>query len=257
MSCPICQEGIHKATAIKECGHEFCFDCIVKWTAVSNVCPLDQCRFTALIKKYENTTVEKPVKHAENREKKWLEMEEEIGSESIHSSLEEDDSEGVDDEEEDDDENQDVYEEDFVVPDGVLIYADGEIIDSRSEYPDLYEKNPYLRGPKNQPDSKITTEDGQVITISWENPYSKSSKKKKDKQENADVVKNAEYYRVNYHPANIMAAEEDEEYEPSSMSVSSDDSEGEGDDSEGEEESSSSSIEERVKGKILYQQKKR
>jgi hypothetical protein len=78
--------------------------------------------------------------------------------------MEEYDSEecSIDSEEEELGSEGDCYEADFVVPDNVVIYASGKIIRDDDD-----EQGPFGKPSKNQPDSIIETQDGQIITISW------------------------------------------------------------------------------------------
>jgi len=53
------------------------------------------------------------------------------------------------------------------LPDHVVEYTNGKIVDYRN----VREANPFGGVvPSGQPDSTITTKDGQVITISWNHP---------------------------------------------------------------------------------------
>ena len=48
--CPICMDTITTAGVIG-CGHEFCFDCIHRWSNTENSCPLCKKRFRAINRK--------------------------------------------------------------------------------------------------------------------------------------------------------------------------------------------------------------
>jgi len=165
--CGICRDDeIVEPTKIVECGHVFCFSCIGKWCNVSNSCPLCQrrflklCRIDRVNKNPRNQTTMTKVKPVDRREESWMQVMEEYDSEecSIHT---EDDHSGSDDDEELGSEG-DRYESDFVVPDDVVIYASGKIVRLADAG-----RNPFGKPPRGQPDSVIVTQDGQKITISW------------------------------------------------------------------------------------------
>ena len=48
----ICLDNPNKIANIDTCKHEFCLDCIVKWSKVSNTCPLCQARFEKIEKTF-------------------------------------------------------------------------------------------------------------------------------------------------------------------------------------------------------------
>ena len=162
--CGICRDAITDATQIKGCGHTFCFACISQWCNVSNSCPLCQRRFLELYRLAPTETGKSAtgqsvkVKATDKREANWMQVMEEYDSEehSIHTSDDEDEenmgSEG------------DRYEPDFVLPDNVVVYEDGKIVDLRNSFDCM---NPFGKAPRGQLNSTITTEDGQVISISW------------------------------------------------------------------------------------------
>lgn len=154
--CGICQDEITEDTKIVECGHIFCFACISKWCNVSNSCPLCQQRFLKLyrISGAEHHHVE-PV---DKREENWMEVMEEYDSEEASIHTEEEDSSDLGSE-------GDRYEPDFVLPDNVVIYESGKIVDMRRESDEFH--RPFGKPPRNQPDSIIETADGQIVTISW------------------------------------------------------------------------------------------
>jgi len=153
--CGICRDEIVEATKIVECGHIFCFSCISKWCNVSNSCPLCQQRFLKL-HRLGGGGHHHQVKAVDRREENWMEVMEQYDSEecSIHTD---------DEEEGEDSEELDQYEPDFVLPDNVILYENGTVVDMRSSD----DPAPFRRPPRGQPDSIIETEDGQIITISW------------------------------------------------------------------------------------------
>lgn len=156
--CGICRSEVSEPTST-DCNHVFCFGCISQWCNVSNSCPLCQQRFLHLYRK-DGKTVVKP---KDDRLDNWMQVQEDYDSEeqSIHTS---------DDEDEDEMGSEgDRYEADFVVPDGVIVYESGTIVDTRLNglRDSLENMNPFGKAPRNQPDSIITTGDGQVITVSW------------------------------------------------------------------------------------------
>src|SRR3990170_6452144 len=94
MTCGICQDDITDHTAISECGHTFCFDCIVKWANTSNTCPICQRRFLQLVRSHASANKKGArgartvnVKHVDHREENALRVMEEFDSEecSIHT----------------------------------------------------------------------------------------------------------------------------------------------------------------------------
>lgn len=187
--CGICQDEYSEKTRIHECGHHFCFDCIVKWANTSNTCPLCQTRFLRLyrcshvVEKTRKSSAseragpdvgkassakkgkEHHVKHVDRREENAMRVLEELdsGEQSIHTDDDEDEmslgSEG------------DYLEEDFIVPDGVIIDEDDNVIDMRasSEGGKCNNRaNPFGRVKRDQPDCIFTTKDGERIIISWD-----------------------------------------------------------------------------------------
>jgi len=199
--CGICQHNINEKTRIAECSHCFCYKCIAQWANVSNTCPLCQGRFFQLYRMGGGKKSQK-IKHVDHREENAMRVMEEFDSEEC-SIVDTEESLGSD---------GDLYESDFVVPDGVVIKDDDTILDMR----ELISNNPFSIVHSRQPDSIIKTAEGKIITISWES---------NEKQQSND-------------------SDDDLEYEV--MSLSDDDDEEE----EEDEEESESSLEENVK--IIY-----
>lgn len=52
ITCSICLEEPHNISNINTCKHQFCFDCISRWSKVANTCPLCQVRFEKIIKTF-------------------------------------------------------------------------------------------------------------------------------------------------------------------------------------------------------------
>lgn len=55
-SCPICLENVKKEDIIipNFCSHEFCFNCLIKWSTKNAYCPLCRTFYMALIDKQSN-----------------------------------------------------------------------------------------------------------------------------------------------------------------------------------------------------------
>jgi len=49
--CAICLDSIRVQGIIDSCKHDFCYDCILKWSSSSNTCPLCKKRFHSVTKK--------------------------------------------------------------------------------------------------------------------------------------------------------------------------------------------------------------
>eukprot|EP01126_Amoeba_proteus_P051309 TRINITY_DN611_c0_g1_i5.p1 TRINITY_DN611_c0_g1~~TRINITY_DN611_c0_g1_i5.p1 ORF type:complete len:159 (-),score=9.90 TRINITY_DN611_c0_g1_i5:263-739(-) len=65
--CAICFEPIEIQGVLSSCSHEFCFDCIEKWSHQSNTCPLCKQRFDSLYKQpYKNSKSKKRTVEASN-----------------------------------------------------------------------------------------------------------------------------------------------------------------------------------------------
>lgn len=155
--CGICHDTIVDCTRIAECGHtDFCYRCIVQWANNSNTCPLCQARFLHLHRVSAGITNVDPV---DKREENAMQVLEQFDSEdqSIADDSNEDDDNGSD---------ADRYEADFVLPDGIIIHEDGSVVDYR---PSMRhdETNPFGKRPRGQPDSIIVLNNGQKITVSW------------------------------------------------------------------------------------------
>eukprot|EP01103_Thecamoeba_quadrilineata_P013430 TRINITY_DN3730_c0_g1_i1.p1 TRINITY_DN3730_c0_g1~~TRINITY_DN3730_c0_g1_i1.p1 ORF type:complete len:247 (-),score=37.40 TRINITY_DN3730_c0_g1_i1:93-833(-) len=58
--CGICLDNISIRGIIDICNHTFCFDCIHKWSDVSNTCPMCKARFKYITKKDVNNPNKKP-----------------------------------------------------------------------------------------------------------------------------------------------------------------------------------------------------
>jgi hypothetical protein len=114
---------------------------------------LCQGRFSTLLRQ----KVAVPVKSVDRRERNWMQVMEEYDSEE--QSVEDDD-----DVEEGD--SADGYEEDFVVPDDVIVYDSGKVVRQKKAPP----VGPFGRPPANQKDCIIKTRDGEIITITWNLP---------------------------------------------------------------------------------------
>lgn len=152
MECAICRGRIVDRTRIGECGHDtFCYRCIVQWANNSNTCPICQQRFVQL---YRDGSV-REVDYVDKREDNAMRVLEQFDSEE--ASIDDESTLGSE---------GDRYEEDFVVPDGVIITEDNRVIDQR---PTMRRRNPYGTAPRNQPDSIITL-NGRRITVSWDPP---------------------------------------------------------------------------------------
>ena len=54
--CTICIEEAVIKCRPDSCAHVFCFDCLVEWSNVTNICPLCKCQYKQVIK-YEGDTV--------------------------------------------------------------------------------------------------------------------------------------------------------------------------------------------------------
>lgn len=52
ITCSICLEEPHYISNIDPCKHQFCFDCITRWSKVANTCPLCQVRFAKITKTF-------------------------------------------------------------------------------------------------------------------------------------------------------------------------------------------------------------
>ncbi len=150
--CGVCRDELEDATQIQECGHTFCFRCIVEWANTSNTCPLCQRRFLKL-RRVASRRLTK-VTHVDHREENALRVLEQFDSEE--QSIE-------DDEEEDWGSEADYYEEDFVVPDGIIIDDRGRVWDHRSQI----NVNPFSRVKHDQEDCTFVTNQGKTIVISW------------------------------------------------------------------------------------------
>lgn len=216
--CGICQDDIVNKTSLNSCSHSFCFTCIARWSQESNSCPLCQARYNEL-RPSEKNKKDVKVKNVDRREKNWMEVMEQYDSEE----------ESIDSEE-DFGSEADCYEEDFAVPDGVVVYEDGTIVDERDE--DDFVPNGYGRSNPKQKDSIITTNDGQTIKISWMHPKTVARDNDVDEyDEDGEFV-----------PRNEEQDEDDEEEEDF-------------DDDEGESsfENSDESNEVETRGRVLYQ----
>lgn len=147
--CGICREPINEYTRIDECSHAFCFRCIVQWANQSNSCPLCQRRFLSLSRGESCVTVA-PV---DRRERNALEVMEQLDSGEQSICSEEASTSG-----------DDYLEEDFVVPDHIVIADDGAILDMRElmEY-----QNPFGKVKKGQKNCTFQNALGEHITIEW------------------------------------------------------------------------------------------
>ena len=152
--CGICQDDVCERTFVEGCNHEFCFACIVQWANTSNTCPLCQKRFYHLMR---DKKVAVKVKQVDNRGENALRVMEEFDSESASLAPEDDDEEEMGSE-------GDYLEEDFVVPDGVIIKDDGSVWDMRQS---MEYHNPFGKVKYGQRNCVFTTEEGREITISW------------------------------------------------------------------------------------------
>jgi hypothetical protein len=153
--CGVCRDELEDATQIQECGHIFCFRCIVEWANTSNTCPLCQRRFLKLRRIASKHTTK--VTHVDHREENALRVLEQFDSED--QSVEDDEEE-----EEDWGSEADYYEEDFVVPDGIIIDNKGNVWDHRAHL----EVNPFGgRVKHDQADCTFVTQQGKTIVISW------------------------------------------------------------------------------------------
>lgn len=67
--CPICLENMKKEDIIipNFCRHEFCFDCLIKWSTKNAYCPLCRTFYMALIDKQSNHIL--PVMKEDTRER--------------------------------------------------------------------------------------------------------------------------------------------------------------------------------------------
>ncbi|CAG9326701.1 unnamed protein product [Blepharisma stoltei] len=64
--CGICLNPVSYQGKLSCCNHNFCFDCITKWSQTENSCPLCKDRFhtiTKIVKRtqYRNTRADRPV----------------------------------------------------------------------------------------------------------------------------------------------------------------------------------------------------
>lgn len=151
-TCGICRDRITDNTKIDECGHSFCFLCIVQWANQSNSCPLCQCRFLTLSRLDDATKSTVSVKPVDRRERNALEVLEQFDSEE--QSVDDDESRGSE---------ADYMEEDWVVPDHIVVREDGAILDMR-EVMDLQAFGKVKRGQK---DCIFKNAHGENITIAW------------------------------------------------------------------------------------------
>lgn len=157
------------------------------------------------------STKKMKVKEVDRREENWMEVMEELESE----------------EEDSDDSENDCYEEDFVLPDGVCVYEDGLIVDERSENDEFVDKVSHK-----QKDCIIKCDNGEIIRIQWLNQQRQS------------------------HRPQILDNDSDNEYVPAEISYSSDEFLDE--DEEDEESFESEEEDERqTYGRVIYNPKKR
>lgn len=169
-TCGICQESINDKTSLNSCSHLFCFKCIARWSQESNSCPLCQARFTEL-----RPCVVR-VKNIDRREENWMEVMEQYDSEEQSVDSDEDDGSEAD-----------VYEEDFAVPDGVVVYEDGTIVDERDE--EDYVPNEFVKDHPKQKDSTIVLKDGKVITVPFhKKPKNTFVEENEEEDEDAEFV---------------------------------------------------------------------
>jgi hypothetical protein len=96
-----------------------------------------------------------PVKNVDRRERNWMQVMEDYDSEE----------QSVEDEEEEEGDSADGYEEDFVVPDDVIVYDSGKVVRQKKAA-----VGPFGRPPANQKDCIIETRDGEIITVTWNLP---------------------------------------------------------------------------------------
>lgn len=202
--CGICRDVINEPTKIQECSHVFCFACISQWCNVSNSCPLCQKRFLHLCRTTPSSKSAQNVKvrHVDKRMDNWMQVMEEYDSEeqSIHTS--------DDEEEEAEGSEADCYEPDFVVPDNVIVYEDGQIVDLGNEMATM---NPFGKTPKGQKDSIIKTSDGQIITITWARDEPISSNVAMSEDSDGEFKIENEQMSVSSEGEDIDDEEEDDE----------------------------------------------
>jgi len=212
--CGICQDAIQNSTQLNNCSHKFCFVCIARWSKESNSCPLCQTRYNELRPTDSKKTT---VQNVDRRDRNWMEVMEQYDSEE----------ESIDSDEEMGSEG-DCYEEDFAVPDGVVIYEDGTVVDERDE--DDFVPNEFAPVHPKQKDSIIMTVDGQPISISW-------------RHEKTTIQ----------HNGQVAGDDEDGEFVPKSEEDSDDYDDDEDEDEDDEDSSSSASVEEpRKRGRVSY-----
>jgi hypothetical protein len=84
-TCMICIDNLTLPSQVTGCGHFFCKDCIDKWTAVSNSCPLCKKDYKKII--YYNQNKTKIIKQR-NVKKKHFKVEEENEDSYIENTLE-------------------------------------------------------------------------------------------------------------------------------------------------------------------------
>jgi hypothetical protein len=79
IECPICYEcpNIEDITAVSECGHQFCYDCIDNWGQMKNSCPLCKSIFTTVVRG-SNRTPETKTYGVNKRKRNTTESEQRI-----------------------------------------------------------------------------------------------------------------------------------------------------------------------------------
>ena len=59
--CAICLGTVEKAGKIDSCIHEFCFECILKWSKVTNKCPICTKKFKSIKEVLAEATQQAPI----------------------------------------------------------------------------------------------------------------------------------------------------------------------------------------------------
>ena len=159
------------------------------------------------------------VQNRDRREANWMQVMEEYDSEdqSIHTSDEEEDEEAEGSE-------ADKYENDFVLPDHVIVYEDGQVVELCDSVGTL---NPFGKPPKGQPDSTITTADGNVITVSWRQQQSAPANSNNNRREMSQgrMKEDDEDSDEEFKEPDNAADSNEEEDSDDAMSISADEQE--------------------------------
>ncbi|OMJ78627.1 hypothetical protein SteCoe_21504 [Stentor coeruleus] len=74
-TCGICLNEITIQGVINSCRHEFCFDCISKWSDIENKCPVCKVRFLTITsefkrKQYRSMKLKKKVNYVDHKSQK-------------------------------------------------------------------------------------------------------------------------------------------------------------------------------------------